>query len=142
MPREWNAELGQFTGPGEVAALQRSIKADLENIRGSLQRCATAGTFTPDKKPGDWDAWQSMKQRAEDYVAESPAILSTVSQFERGELLQKELAGWHDKAKALGCDAGPAPSLPEAKTPLFSFAGVSTTMLLVIAALFLWSQKK
>ncbi len=133
---------GQFTGPGEVAALQKSIKADLENVRTSLQRCATAGVFTPEKTPGDWDAWQSMKARAEAYIAESPALLSTVSQFERGELVQKELAGWHDKAVALGCNAGPAPTLPEAKTPLFSFQGVTTTMLLVLAGLYLWDKNK
>src|SRR5207245_2477068 len=118
-----------------------SIKADLENVRTSLQRCATAGTFSPAKTPGEWDAWQSMKARAESYVAEPPAILSTVSQFERGELVQKELAGWHDRARALGCDAGGAPALPEQKTPLFSFAGVSTTALLVLAILLAWKHK-
>ncbi len=133
---------GQFTGPGEVEALQRSIKADLENVRTSLQRCATAGTFTPQKTPGEWDAWQSMKARAEAYIAESATILSTVSQFERGELVQKELAGWHDKAVALGCNAGPAPILAPEKTPLFSFQGITSTALLVLAGLYLWSKNK
>lgn len=132
---------GQFTGPGEVAALQKSIKADLEAIKSSLQRCANAGTFSPTRTPGDWDAWQSMKTRAEAYIAETPALLSTVSQFERGEVLQKELAGWHDKAKALGCDAGPAPDLAPEKTPLLSFTGLTSTALLVLAGLYLWSQR-
>ncbi len=142
MPREWNEQLGQFTGPGEVAALQRAIKADLENVRASLQRCSDAGTFTPEKQPGDWDAFQSLKKRAQDYVDESPAILSTVSQFERGEVIQKEVASWHDKAKALGCDAGSAPMLPVEKTPLFSFAGLSTTAMLIMGILYLWGKNK
>jgi hypothetical protein len=133
--------VGQFTGPGEVAALQRSIAADLENIRSSLKRCATAGTFAPDKTPGEWEAWQSMRARAEAFVSESPAWLSTVSQYERGELVQKELAGWHDKARALGCDAGPSPALPDPKTPLFSFAGISSTALLLLAVLLAWKRK-
>ncbi len=136
------AELeGQFTGPSEVKALQASIAADLDNIRRALQRAATAGTFSPEKTPGDWNAWQSMKTRAEAYIAESPAWLSTVSQFERGELVQKELASWHDKARALGADAGSAPMLPEQKTPLFSFAGISSNLLLLLAIMFLWKKK-
>lgn len=131
---------GQWTGRGEVEALQKSLKADLENVRASLVRCATSGTFSPEKTPGEWGAWQALKQRCEDYIAESPAWLSTVSQFERGEVLRKELAGWHDRARALGCDAGPPPALPPDKTPLFSLPGITTTGLLIIAIL--WLMKK
>ncbi len=132
---------GQWTGPGEVAALQKSIKSDLESIRGALQKCATDGNFTPEKTQGEWNAWQSMKQRAEAFIAESPAWLSTVSQYERGELVQKELAGWHDRATALGCTPGAAPMLPPEKTPLLSFGGLSSMALLVLAAIFFWKQK-
>lgn len=130
--------------PSDVAALQKNVKADLEAVRTSLQRCATSGTFSPDKTPVEWNAWQSMKTRAEAFVAESPSFFSSANQYERGEAVQKELAGWHDKAKALGCDAGPAPTLPvEAPGGGLSslFAGVSTTALLVLAALFLMRSK-
>jgi len=123
--------------PGDVAALQKQVKADLELVRTSLQRCATAGTFTPDKTPTEWSSWQSMKGRAEDFIAESPSFLSSGSQYDRGEAIQKELAGWHDRAKALGCDAGPAPLAPAGGGFDLSnvFGGLSTTALLVLVAL-------
>ncbi len=127
--------------PSDVAALQKQIKADLEAVRSSLVRCATAGTFSPDKTPVEWNAWQSMKQRAEDFVAETPSFLSSANQYERGEAVQKELAGWHDKAKALGCDAGPAPTLPSDGGISSLFAGVSTAALLVLAVLFMMKSK-
>jgi hypothetical protein len=133
--------LGQITMPSETRALQAAIKADLESIRTSLQRCATAGTFSPEKTPGDWDAWQGMKTRAENYVKEDASFLSSLSQFERGQTLQKELASWHGKARALGCDAGDAPSVTEDKPSVFSFGGLSTTALLVLAAAFLMRKK-
>lgn len=128
-----------FTSPGDVRALQGQVKADLESIRSSLQRCALAGTFSPTTTPGEWDAWQSMKTRASDYIAETPALLSTVSQYQRGELVQAELAGWHDRARALGCDAGPAPTLPAQGTPFFAGLGLgsSGTVLLLLLALYL-----
>jgi len=128
--------------PGDVAALQKQVKADLEAVRSSLQRCATAGTFAPDKTPTEWDAWQSMKARAEAFVAESPSFLSSASQYERGEAVQKELAGWHDRARALGCDAGPAPTLPADGGGLSSlFAGISTSALLLLAVLLAFRSK-
>ncbi len=142
MPDE---DLGQITSSGDVVALQKAIKADLENIRSSLVRCANAGTFSPDKTPGEWDSWQSMKQRAQDYVDEGTPFLGLgiVSMFERGQQVQKELAGWHDRAKALGCDAGPAPlDISPATTPLFSFGGLSSMALLAIAILYLWGKNK
>jgi hypothetical protein len=127
--------------PGDVAALQKAVKADLEAIRSSLQRCATAGTFSPDKTPVEWNAWQSMKTRAEAFVAETPSFLSSAVQYERGEAVQKELITWHDKAKALGCDAGPAPMLPSDGGGLSSlFAGVSTAALLVLAVLLMMKK--
>jgi len=127
--------------PGDVRALQALVKADLESVRASLQRCADNGTFTATKTPADWTAWQSMKSRAETFIAEAPSFLSSANQYERGEAIQKELATWHDRAKALGCDAGPAPILP-ADTGLSSmFSGVSTTALLVIALLLLLRSK-
>lgn len=134
-------DVGQFTGPGEVKALQQSIALDLATVRDALRRCATAGTFTPEKTAGDWLAWQSMRGRAEAYIAESPSWLSTVSQYERGELVRKELASWHDKARGLGCDAGAAPELPAPSTPLLSFAGLNTTVLILLLLLALKSRK-
>jgi hypothetical protein len=133
---------GQWTGRGEVIALQKALQAHIEVVRSGLRRCATAGTFTPDKNPGEWDAWQSLKTRTEQYIAEDPAFLSTVSQYERGENLQKEIAGWHVKVRAFGCDIGPAPDLPAEKTPLFSTAGLGQTGLLLIAILFLLKDQK
>lgn len=128
--------------PDDVRAMQTAVKADLEAVRLSLVRCANAGTFSPDKTPVEWNAWESMKTRAGAFIAESPSFLSSASQYERGEALAKELGGWHDRAKALGCDAGPAPTIPDAGGGLSSlFAGVSTTALLVIAALFLLRSK-
>jgi hypothetical protein len=127
--------------PEDVRQLQKQVGADLAAVRSSLQACATAGTFTEQKTPVEWNAWQSMKTRAEAFLAEVPSFLSSANQYERGEAVQKELATWHEKAKAFGCDAGPAPNLP-ADTGLSSlFAGVSTTALLVIAALFFLRQK-
>jgi len=129
--------------PGDVAALQKQVKADLEAIRSSLQRCATAGTFAPDKTPTEWTSWQSMKQRAEDFLAESPSFLSSGSQYDRGEAIQKELASWHDRAKALGCDAGPAPLAPAGGGLDLSnlFGGLSTTALLVLVAILAFRHK-
>ncbi len=129
--------------PGDVAALQQQVKADLEVVRASLVRCATAGTFAPDKTPTEWTSWQSMKARAEAFLAEKPAFLSSGSQYDRGEAIQKELAGWHDRAKALGCDAGPAPLAPAGGGFDLSslFGGISTTALLVLVALLAFRSK-
>lgn len=118
-PDEDVGQILVFTGPSDVAALQELMKADLESVRSSLQRCALAGTFSPDTTPGDWDAWQSMKARAESFIKETPSLITTVSQYQRGETLQTELAGWHDRARAFGCDAGPAPQLNPV-TPMLS----------------------
>jgi hypothetical protein len=128
--------------PGDVKAIQGQIKADLELVRTSLQRCATSGTFSPTKTPSDWDSWQSMKARAEAYIAESPSFLSSAAQYERGEAVQKELATWHDRAKGLGCDAGPAPTMPDSGPSASAlFGGLSTTALLVLAVMFAMRNK-
>lgn len=129
--------------PKDVEALQKIVRADFDAVRTALQRCASSGTFTPDKTPGDWLAWQSLKARTEAFLAESSSFLSSAPQYERGEAVQKELAPWHDKARALGCDAGPAAAVPGAGGFGLSslFAGMSTTALLVLAALFLLKSK-
>lgn len=133
---------GEWIGPGEVKALQQTLKAQLENVRSALQRCATSGTFSPEKTPGEWDAWQSLKTRTESYIAETPAYLATVAQYGRGEVLQREVIGWHEKSRALGCDAGPAPPMPTTPDdPILSTAGISKIAMLVIVALFLLKKK-
>lgn len=133
---------GEWIGPGEVKALQVSLKAQFETVRVALQRCATSGTFTPDKTPGEWGAWQSLKTRVESYVAETPALLSTVAQYGRGEALQKEVISWHDKSRALGCDAGPAPPAPTTPDdPILSTAGLSKLAMLAIVFLFFLKKK-
>src|ERR1043166_7150222 len=80
--------------PDDVRALQAQVKADLDAVRTSLQTCATAGTFSPQKTPVEWNAWQSMKTRAEAFLNETPSFLSSANQYERGEAVQKELASW------------------------------------------------
>ena len=130
-----------FTSPGDVRALQGQIKADLESIRGSLQRCALGGTFSPTSTPGDWDAWQSMKERATQYINETPSLLSTVSQYQRGELVQKELASWHDKARALGCDAGPAPMTAPTQAPFFAGLAAGSEGTLILLAILYFALK-
>jgi hypothetical protein len=136
-------DVGEFIGPGEIKALQTAIRAHVEVLRSALQRCATAGTFSPDKSPADWEAWQSVKTRTTAYLAEDPAWLGTVAQYERGERLQKELGGWHVKTKELGCDAGPAPPMPpEPDTPILSTAGLTQTGLILIAILWLIKSDK
>jgi len=135
-------EVGEFIGTDEVKAKQREVKAQLENVRSALQRCATSGTFTPAKTPGEWESWQSLKTRCENYVAETPSWFSQVSQYGRGEALQKEIIAWHPRAAALGCDPGPAPPMPPAPdVPILSTAGLSQIALLVIVALFFMKKK-
>lgn len=128
-----------FTTPGEVAALQTSLRSELESVRSSLQRCATAGTFTPEKTPADWDSWQGLKSRVQAYVAETPSLLSTVSQYERGEALQLELGEWRDRAKAFGCDVASTPKPPVA-APLFAGMGMGAGLALLLFA-FIMSKK-
>jgi hypothetical protein len=128
--------------PKDVEALQRAVHADAETVRLALQRCADAGNFSPTKTPAEWDAWDSLMKRVRAFVAEVPSFLSSGSQADRGDALQKELAQWHDKARALGCDVAAAPVLPV--QPGFDlstlFAGASTTALLVLAIL--WAMRK
>ena len=131
--------LPTFTGPSEVEALQKALVAQLATVRASLQRCSDAGTFTPEKVPGAWDEFQGLKQRVTDYTHESPALLSTVSQYERGEALQRELATWHDKARGFGCDVA---VVTEPPVSLANFgAGLGTGALLLLAALFFLGKK-
>lgn len=128
--------------PKDVEALQKIVRADFDAVRTALQRCATSGTFSPDKTPGDWLAWQSLKARTEAFLAESPSFLSSAPQYERGEAVQKELVGWHDKARQLGCDAGAAPAVQADSFGLSSlFAGVSTSALLILAVLLMMKSK-
>jgi hypothetical protein len=127
--------------PSDVEALQKQVRADATAVAAALQRCADAGTFSPQKTPSDWDAWNSMNERTKAFLAESPSFLSSANQYERGEAIQKELAGWHDKARALGCDAGPAPTLPSSGDGFGSFfAGMSSSALLILLAL--WALRK
>lgn len=124
--------LPTFVGPGSVKAVQTAVAADLENVRAALQKCADAGKFTPTQP--EWGAWQNLKSRAQAYLSEEPSWFTTKDQMDRGEAMQRELASWHDKARALGCDAGPAPAVPSAGPDLGSmFSGL--TPLLVILAL-------
>lgn len=133
---------GEIVLTGEVKAMQATLKAQLENVRTALQRCASSGTFSPDKTPGEWAAWQSLKTRIESYVAETPSWLESASQYTRGESLQKELYSWFDRAKGLGCDAGPAPPLPPtADDPILSTAGLSRLAMLAIVFVFFLKKK-
>lgn len=115
--------------PSSVTATQDALRADFIEIRDALQKCADAGTFkTTDT---GWLAWQSMKSRVQAYLAEAPSWITTKDQYDRGQLLRKELSGWHDRAKGMGCDAGPAPLLPSDSSTLFG--GVSLGMLAIVA---------
>jgi hypothetical protein len=127
--------LPTFVTPTSVKALQTNLAADYEVVRSALQRCADAQTFKPDDP--QWLAFQGVKARVVAYLAETPSWVTTRDQMNRGELLQREVATWHDKAKAMGCDAGAAPVLPpESSMPSF-FGGVGTGGLAVLALLFL-----
>ena len=129
--------------PADVAALQRAVHADADAVAKALQRCSDAGKFSPAKTPAEWEAWESLMKRVRAFVAEKPSFFSGGSQADRGDALQKELASWHDRARALGCDVGPAPTLPV--QPSFDisslFAGASTSALLILAVLFLMKSK-
>lgn len=127
--------LPTFVLPSTVRAIQGAINGDFTSIRLALQKCADAGKFT-DGTP-EWLAWQSIKGRVLDYLAETPSWLTTKDQVDRGQLLQRELATWHDRAKAMGCDAGPAPFLPPESTIGPLFGGMSVGLLLAIG-LFLY----
>jgi len=124
----------------DVAAVQTALKADYTQVRESLVRCALADKFSPTLTPAQWDDWQSVKERVEAYLAESPSFLDSKAQVARGEGLQKEVAAWHDKAKALGCDVAPsAPSTPipggADEASIFNFgAGAATTIVLALLA--------
>ena len=125
--------LPTFVTPDDVKAVQLAVSTDMGTVRDALARCATAGTFTPDKNAADWGAWQALKTRAQAFIDETPSWFHTKAQMERGEGLQRELASWHDKAKGLGCDAGPAPTVP-AKQPDFGsmFMGLAPIALVVL----------
>jgi len=133
--------------PADVAATQTALRADYTLVRESLVRCALADKFSPTVSPAAWDEWQSVKDRVEAYLAESPSFLDSKAQLARGEALQKEVAGWHDKAKALGCDV--SSSTPTTPIPggaddasIFNFgAGAATTIVLVLLALYLLKGK-
>jgi len=124
-----------FVTPSSVKSLQGNLGADFETVRAALQRCADTGTFKADDP--QWLAFQALKVRVQAYLAEEPSWITTRDQMTRGELLQREVAGWHDRAKAMGCDAGPGPTLPpESSLPAF-FGGAGLGGLAVIALLFL-----
>jgi 2-C-methyl-D-erythritol 4-phosphate cytidylyltransferase len=133
--------LPTFVTPDSVKSVQTAVAADLENVRAALQKCADTGKFS-DKNP-EWAAWQNMKTRAAAYIAETPSWFTTKDQVDRGEAMQRELAGWHDKAKALGCDAGPAPAVPAAGIELGPmFAGLTPLLLILALAYFAGSMRK
>jgi hypothetical protein len=132
--------------PKDVEAVQTAIKADYTQIREALIRCALADKFSPSKTPSEWDAWQSMKDRTEAYIAESPSFLDSKAQLARGEALQKELATWHDKTKALGCDiADAAPSSPipggADEASIFNFGTGFGAGALLLVLFLLWKGK-
>ena len=93
--------------PSDVAALQTAIKADRDLILSEQGRLGRA--WGPHVQP-DYAEWAAMRTRVDAYLAESPAWLSTKSQYERGEAIQKDLATWHDRLRRLGSTIGPAPS--------------------------------
>lgn len=133
--------LPTFVTPASVKAVQTAVAADLENVRAALQRCADAGKFTATTP--EWGAWQNMKTRAQAYVSETPSWFTTKDQVDRGEAMQRELAGWHDKAKALGCDAGPAPAVPAAGIELGPmFTGLTPLLLILALAYFAGGMRK
>ena len=127
--------LPTFVTPASVQSVQTAVAADLENVRAALQKCADAGKFTPTAP--EWGAWQNVKTRAQAFLAETPSWFNTKDQMDRGQDLQRELAGWHDKAKALGCDAGPAPAVPSAGPDLGTMFTGLTPMLLLLAVVYL-----
>jgi len=135
VPEEVGDLLPTFVLPSSVKAIQGALNGDFTAVRLALQQCADAGKFK--ENTPDWLAWQSIKGRILDYLAETPSWLTTKDQVDRGHLLQTELAGWHDRAKAMGCDAGPAPLLPPQSSIPELFGGVSVGLLAAIA-LFLW----
>lgn len=127
--------LPTFVLPSTVKAIQGALNGDFTAVRLALQNCQDAGKFK--ENTPDWLAWQSLKGRILDYLAETPSWLTTKDQVDRGQLLQRELVGWHDRVKQMGCDAGPAPLLPAESTLPTMFGGVSVGLLAAIA-LFLW----
>lgn len=127
--------LPTFVLPDSVRAIQGQLNGDFTAVRLALQQCADKKVFV--ENTPDWLAWQSLKGRILDYLAETPSWFITKDQVDRGHLLQRELAGWHPKVQAMGCSAGDAPLLPtETQMPAL-FGGVSVGLLAAIA-LFLW----
>lgn len=121
--------LPKFVTPADVDALQTAVKADATDLQTALSACP--GFLA---SGSDISAWQSLKTRADAFLAEESSWLHAAEQMDRGEAIQEELAKWHDRAKALSCNVGPAPVLPGAVSPEVSF-GLSAALPLLLVYL-------
>lgn len=107
--------LPKVVTPSDVDALQKAVKADASDLQTALSACAGFLASSSDQS-----SWQSLKARVDAFLAEESSWLHAASQMDRGEALQEELAKWHDRAKALACNVGPAPVLPGASSAEWS----------------------
>src|SRR5215471_16935416 len=95
--------------PADVRARQEDVGEGIEAVRAMLQRSATAGTFTPEKTPEDWEAWQALKARAVAFGGQTVQLDTAIGQYQDGAAILAELVTWHEKAKSF-----PAPPAPAA----------------------------
>lgn len=133
--------VGAFVTPDSVRQLQADVKADYDTLNAGVLRCNAASKLDDPTLT----AWFAMQDRTSAFLKMAPSWLSTATQMDQGQALQKDLAAWHARLTQAGCDVGPAPTSADPGPGLF--AGLQADiqqigpLLLVAAVLFFLSKK-
>jgi hypothetical protein len=90
-----------FVLPNDVAALQTKLRVDNEAMIAAYRKCLALGKVAPESVTAA--AWDAMQERLTAFLNEHPSWFDTASQMNRGEALEKDLAGWRNTLMSLGC---------------------------------------
>jgi hypothetical protein len=97
-----------FVTPQSVDQLKADLRADYESVKAAVL-AGNAARKLDDQTLTEWDG---VATRVSTFLDAPSSWLSTASQMDQGQALQRDVASWHARLSALGVTIGPAPQTP------------------------------
>jgi hypothetical protein len=136
------AVVGAIVTPDSVKQLQADLLADYDALDAAVMAC-NARSLLDDQTLLEWAA---MQDRVAAFLKLEPSWVSTATQMDQGQAIQKDLASWHARLAQKGCTVGPAPTVVDPGIGIPSMvskaiADITSSPLLLVALVLLFMRE-
>jgi hypothetical protein len=124
----------------EVRALQTKVSDYFQQLNAVIAQESAKGDFLPHhNEQFSAQTWADLAGRVAEYTAESPSLIFTGGQWDRGRELIEQLDKWRDYLASSRGGQGPMPNVPAPmpvpQSEVSVFGGGLATIALVVLAI-------